>query len=108
MSCRTILVAALALSADFARGDEKLPALTVGSETYSNVTVTTVTATDIYFSHSRGLGNAKLKSLDADLQKRFHFDPVKATAKEQEQFQSHALYNKAVREAKPAQPEVVG
>ena len=104
MSCRTILVAGLALVSGVVCGDEKLQMLRVGTETYTNVTVTSVTATDIYFSHSRGLGNAKLKNLDAQLQKHFRFDPAKAAAKEQEQLESHALYNKAVREAKPPEP----
>ena len=37
-----------------ARAGEKLPVLNAGSEVYSNVTVTTVTATDIYFTYARG------------------------------------------------------
>ena len=82
--------------------DEKLPLLKVGSETYTNVTVTSVTATDIHFSHSRGIGNAKLKNLEPELQKKFNFDPVKASLKQQQQSEAQALYNKAVREAKPA------
>ena len=37
-----------------------------------------MTATDIYFTHSRGFGNAKLKNLGAELQKKFHFNAGKA------------------------------
>ena len=81
--------------------EEKLPRLKVGSEVYTNVTVTSVTATDVYFSHSRGMGNAKLKNLEPELQKRFNYDPAKASAKQQQQSEAHALYNQAVREAKP-------
>lgn len=81
--------------------EEKLSTLKVGSETYTNVTITSVTATDLHFSHSRGIGNAKLKNLDPELQKKFRFDPVKASAKQKEQAQAQALYNQAVREAKP-------
>jgi len=51
--------------------DEKLAVLHVGSQTYSNVLVTTVTATDIYFTSDQGMGNAKLKNLDPELQKHF-------------------------------------
>ena len=58
----------VALSA--ANAGDTLPVLKVGSEVYSNVTVTKVTATDIYFSHARGMGNAKLKNLDPALQKK--------------------------------------
>ena len=84
MSVGTLLLAVLL----FARGalqadDEKLATLKAGSEVFSNVTITAVSATDIYFTHSRGLGNAKLKTLEPGLQKKFHFDPVKAVEKEQ-------------------------
>lgn len=72
--------------------DEKLPLLKVGSHTYSNVTVTTVTATDIYFISSRGTGNAKLKDLDPALQKHFHYDPAKIQTTEQKQMTGAALY----------------
>ena len=65
--------------------DEKLPLLKAGSQTYSNVTVTTVTATDIYFISSQGMGNAKLKDLDPALQKQFHYDPARVQAMEQKQ-----------------------
>jgi thiol-disulfide isomerase/thioredoxin len=80
--------------------DVRLATLKAGSETYSNVVVTTVTATDIYFSHSRGLGNAKLKSLDPELQKRFHYDPAKAAQKEKQQASGYALYTTGLRETK--------
>jgi thiol-disulfide isomerase/thioredoxin len=82
--------------------DETLPILRVGSEVYSNVTITSVTATDIYFSHSGGLGNAKLRTLDPALQKQFHFNPQKGAAKEKEQTQANILYTTAAREAKAA------
>ena len=62
--------------------DEKLPLLKVGSQTYSNVTVTTVSVTDIYFVSSQGMGNAKLKELDPAWQKHFHYDPARVQATE--------------------------
>jgi len=79
--------------------DEQLPKLKVGPEVYENVTVTSVTATDIYFSHSRGLGNAKLKDLEPALQKQFHFDSAKAAATQSAQAQANAQYSKALRDA---------
>ncbi len=60
--------------------DETLPLLKIGSQTYSNVTVTTVSATDIYFVSSQGMGNAKLKDLDPALQKHFQYDPARVQA----------------------------
>ena len=78
-----------------------LPLLNVGTETYTNVTVTTVTATDIYFFHSSGMGNAKLKNLDPETQKKFRFDPAKAAAKERQQAAASALYAASLRELKP-------
>src|SRR6266436_2191925 len=79
-------------------GDEQFATLKVGTNVYTKVTVTSATATDIYFSHSRGMGNAKLKDLEPALQKHFHFDPEKAVAKQRQQAQENALYSKAARE----------
>jgi thiol-disulfide isomerase/thioredoxin len=84
--------------------EEKLSVLTAGSEVYSNVTILQVTATDIYFTHSRGLGNAKLKALSPELQKKFHYDEAKATAKQQEQAESSARYRQALIEAEASRP----
>jgi cytochrome c biogenesis protein CcmG, thiol:disulfide interchange protein DsbE len=83
--------------------DIKLPVLKTDTETYSNVTVTSTTATDVYFIHSRGLGNAKLKSLDPELQKLFHYDPTKAAAKAAQQAEANARYTQAANEAAAAQ-----
>src|SRR5205085_4526697 len=79
--------------------DEHLATLKAGAETYTNVTVTSVSATEIYFTHSLGIGNAKLKNLEPALQKRFHFDPAKAAAKQEQDAQANALYNQNARNA---------
>jgi len=84
MRASGILIFGLIVMISTAFADEKLPVLKVGSETYSNVTVTEVTATDIYFISNRGLANAKLKELDPALQKHFHYDPAAATAAEKQ------------------------
>jgi len=103
---RIIVFASLLVCAEWVgAADEHLVALRVGSETYSNVTVTMVTATDLYFTHSRGFGNAKLKNLDPDVQKLFHYDPAKAADKEKLQTDAQALYAKALRDTKPATPQ---
>lgn len=88
----TGIAGGLLLAAFTAAASDTLPLLKAGDETYTNVTVTRVTATDIYFSHSQGMGNAKLKMLEPALQKRFKFDPVKGRVVEQQQAISTALF----------------
>src|SRR5437870_1897902 len=63
----------LTCSGLIAGADETLPVLRVGTDVYSNVTITAVTATDIYFTSAKGVANAKLKNLDPELQKHFKF-----------------------------------
>jgi cytochrome c biogenesis protein CcmG, thiol:disulfide interchange protein DsbE len=103
---RLRLLPVLAAGGSFAaahsvRADEKLAVLDVGGEVYSNVVVTTVTATDIYFNHSRGFGNAKLKNLSPELQQHFHFDPVEAGAAEKEQHDANYRFRTQLAAAKP-------
>ena len=100
MRVSIFLVASLLATAGWvAAADEQLSSLKAGDDVYTKVTVTSVTATDIYFTHSRGLGTAKLKDLDPEMQRHFHFDAAKAAAKQTELTQANALYTKAVREA---------
>jgi cytochrome c biogenesis protein CcmG, thiol:disulfide interchange protein DsbE len=101
------IVTSLLLSAVLIQGAElKFPSLKVGSVTYSNVVVTSLTTTDVYFTHSRGLGNAKLATLDPELQTLFRFDPAKAKAKRDQQLEANARYTKAAQEAKPPPPRI--
>jgi len=60
--------------------DEVLPVLKVGGDVYSNVTITAVTPTDIYFTSDNGMGNAKLKNLDPELQRHFKFKSANVAA----------------------------
>lgn len=76
--------------------DVKLATLQVGNAIYTNVTVTTVTATDIYFTHAQGMGNAKLKELAAAAQKQFGYNPVKGSAVEKQQAEANAKFRAAV------------
>jgi thiol-disulfide isomerase/thioredoxin len=87
------------------RAGEFLPILKVGGGVYSNVTVTSVTATDIYFSHTKGMGNAKLKNLPPDLQKRFNFDAAKSSAVEKRQGEASAIYFSQAATNKPPRPQ---
>lgn len=75
------------------RADEKFPTLQVGGITYSNVTITGVSATDLFFTHAAGMGNAKIKSLAPELQKHFLFDPKKAQAAELKQAENKTKYH---------------
>jgi thiol-disulfide isomerase/thioredoxin len=107
MNIRLILLNALCLlGAISVLADENLPALKAGSEVYRNVTVTTITATDVYFTYNNGAGmaNVKLKNLDPDLQKHFHYNPAKADAVEQKQAKANAEYHSQIMSQPAAQP----
>ena len=93
MRARVIIILGLMAAAWVACADEKLPVLKVGDNVYSNVTVTAVTATDIYFAYPGGMGNAKLKKLSPDLQKHFGYDPKKASELESKHAQANAQYH---------------
>jgi len=91
-------------------GPSKLDYLKVGSQTYSNVTVLRVTETDLYFTHDKGVANAKLKYLEPDLQKAFDYDPQAAAQAERQQTQGDSLYqgalasNATTKSENPAHP----
>ncbi|HTQ50786.1 MAG TPA: hypothetical protein VMJ12_08740 [Candidatus Acidoferrales bacterium] len=78
MRAASVLILGLALASLNVFGDEKLPVLTAGGETYSNVTVIKVSATDIYFISDKGLANTKLKNLSPAWQQHFHYNPAAA------------------------------
>ncbi len=68
--------------------------LTVGSTTYSNVIVLGASTTDLYFRHSQGIANVKLRLLSPELQRTFHFDPQAAKDAERKQAEADAQYQK--------------
>lgn len=85
--------------------DEQLPTLRAGNNVYSNVTVTAVTTTDVYFTFAGGMGNAKLKDINPGLQKHFHYDPAKAGEVVQKQAVANAQYHlQALRQPAPKPP----
>src|SRR4051812_18837884 len=92
MSPAKWIILGLFFSALTLRADERFSALKANGQVYSNALVFKVTTTDIYFTSAKGLGNAKLKSLDPVLQKHFHYDPVKASQAEQSQAAATARY----------------
>ena len=74
------LILVFLITALSVQADEILPTLTVGADTFTNVTITKVTPTDVYFLSSSGMGNAKLKDLDPETQKHFKFNFDQAEA----------------------------
>jgi hypothetical protein len=69
--------------------------LTVGSETYSNVTFGTVTPYAVSIRHSAGIASIPLAKLPPELQHRFGYDPEKAKTQrvmdaQQSQLAEHA------------------
>src|SRR5215471_6584944 len=84
--------------------DEHLDTFKAGGETYTNVTVTKVTATHVYFMHSQGLGDARLKDLMPALQKHFHYNPSAAAAAETKRAQESAAYRQNLLSAPGAKP----
>jgi thiol-disulfide isomerase/thioredoxin len=99
MNLRISILFALGLSSALSVwADEQLPALQVGTDVYSNVTVLSTSATDVYFTfnHGKGMANAKLKNLSPDLQKHFHYNPATADKIEHKRAQANAEYQQAV------------
>ena len=90
------LMSVLASTALLHADDEHFSSLKVGSEVYSNVSVTSVTSTHVYFSHSRGVGSAKLKELDPNWQKHFHYDATAAAAADAQRYQANAAYRQGL------------
>ena len=84
--------------------DETFDVLPVGSVTYTNVTVTEVTATDIYFNYPGGIGNAKLKDLSPALQEHFHYNQANAVVMEDRQARANIQYHVLVAQQAPAHP----
>lgn len=79
--------------------EEKFPLLKAGDVTYTNVTVTSKTANEIFILHAGGVANLKLKNLSPELQKQFGFDPEKAATLEQKQAEAKAKFREAVSQA---------
>ncbi|MGB8369590.1 MAG: thioredoxin family protein [Limisphaerales bacterium] len=104
MRAKGFIAFSLIVAVWVARADEKLPVLKAGINTYSNVTVTTVTATDIYFTYAGGMGNAKLKQLSPELQKHFGYNPTKASEVEQKQAAANTQFHNQVVGKSSSQP----
>ena len=66
--------------------------LTVGSTTYSNVTVFGANKTDLFFSSDQGVSNVKLKYLSPELQKQFNYNSNAAEKVEEQQLAADKAY----------------
>ena len=86
-------IVSLAALTAIVRADEKFPLLKAGGTTYTNVTVTSVSVTDIYFTYDQGMANAKLKSLEPALQQHFGYNSTNASAVEKKQAKDQAQYH---------------
>ena len=64
--CYTVLMA-FCLAPFLACAEDTFPVLTVGSDTYSNVTVTTKTPRFVVIMHAQGMTSLKLKDLSPEL-----------------------------------------
>jgi len=90
---RSLVLSCLLLVAAGVQADPiKLDQLKSGSQVFSNITVFGYNTTDLYFTHSKGIANVKLRTLDADLQKKFGFDAKAAADAEQQQYQDDVKY----------------
>jgi cytochrome c biogenesis protein CcmG, thiol:disulfide interchange protein DsbE len=109
MIVRIVLIGIVMLTGGRLWADgEHLAILKIGEEIYTNVTVTSASATDIFFTHSRGIGNAKLKNVEPAVQKMFHFDAAKAAAKQAQEARANALYNQtALNAPAPKRPKAL-
>src|ERR1051325_5010067 len=79
--CRTMLavLAATALLGSVKEqsgsGEETFPVLTIGTQTYTNVTVTTKAKNYVMLMHSTGLANIKVSELTPALRDKLGYGP---------------------------------
>jgi hypothetical protein len=96
----------------------KLPFVTIGSITYSNVTVLGYNASDLFFTSDHGIRNVKLRLLTPDLQEKFNYDPAEAQKAEEQQAEDEQRYHdnlaaqltadyNAARDAREAQAQAI-
>jgi thiol-disulfide isomerase/thioredoxin len=89
----TWLISGWALIVAAAAEELQLESLTVGDDTFEDVSITSVSDTDIYFTHSGGMGNAKLKNLEPGVQEQLDFDPDAAAKAEATRKEGAAVYS---------------
>ena len=82
--------------------DDVFPTLTIGNETFTNVTVLNKTSADVFISHTRGMASFKVKELSPELQLRlgYHVEQTKLI-KAENVFKSANFTNLANIESDP-------
>jgi cytochrome c biogenesis protein CcmG, thiol:disulfide interchange protein DsbE len=83
----------------------KLDTMRVGDRTYTNVTITSYSTSDVYFSHSKGVASAKLRNVEPSVQKLLDYNPDKAQVAEQAQEQADKRYEGALATTIAARPK---
>ncbi len=97
MNSRLVLFLTLSLWAFACQAAQlKLATLETTTRTYTNVTVLSVSATDLYFTSDQGIGNVKLKYLSKELQQRFNYDARAAEAVELKRVEDDKLFQQSV------------
>jgi hypothetical protein len=73
--------------------------MTVGSTTYSNVTIFGANATDLFFTSDLGMSNVKLQFLSPELQREFNYNPTTAERIEQQRSDDDKRFQQNLAEA---------
>lgn len=96
---RTIFLAMLLMLHLSVRGADTFDTLTIGSTTYKNVVIIGFNVTDVYFKHDGGIANARLRHLQPELQKKFHYNATVAERAEAEQAAQNASFGEVLAKA---------
>jgi hypothetical protein len=79
----------------------KFPTLRSGSTVYSNVTVLSASATDLYIQHQNGFANLKLRYAEPAVQKQFGYDAKAADAATRQVEEHDAQFQARLAEPTP-------
>jgi len=71
---------------------DKYPTLQAVNETYTNVTITDVTPTKLFITHSKGMTTVELTDLPPEIQQKYQ-DRAAAAAKKRKQAQARPSYS---------------
>ena len=95
------------LAVSLEAADIKLDSMKVASQTYSNVTITSFSTADVYFSHSKGVSSAKIRNLEPEVQKLLNYDAGAAKTAEQKQQDAETRYKGVLATLPAAKPRAI-
>jgi len=101
-----VFAAAVAAQAGQRYVNEHFSVLKAGIDTYSNVTVTIVTDTDIYFTYPHGMGNAKIWTLNPKLRSHFAYNAAAAAQANKAQAQADSQYRQQLLQSSPPSRQI--